>query len=209
MKRTIELNKTYRLQAGAQYALLQVTKAENGALEVKDLKSGKVKNVSQASFQKKLDNGDIYVSATTAAAQPLYEKNSWESKAQAELLEDLKDVKNALLKVSDASKVRTFAHLEPTQELLKDAKSLSTRAGQLLVNLERSVGKFAAKAAATAALPKAKSVIVCPECGYENQTDWCLLSDNEEEMYCDECEHVLDPDDCVDISKYKWREKKH
>jgi len=52
--------------------------------------------------------------------------------------------------------------------------------------------------------PKAKSVCICPECEHENQIEDI---DNEEEMYCDNCEHVLDPDDCIDVKKYKWREK--
>jgi hypothetical protein len=48
--------------------------------------------------------------------------------------------------------------------------------------------------------PRAKSVCVCPECEYENQIE---DADDEDEMYCDECEHVLDSDDCVDINKRK------
>lgn len=52
--------------------------------------------------------------------------------------------------------------------------------------------------------PKAKFVCICPECEHENQIE---DADNEEEMYCEDCEHCLDPDDCIDIKKYKWREK--
>lgn len=65
--RVLEKNKTYRIQHGQKYNLFQILDIEGDTLKIKDLKRGTNKHVSKTSFQKKLDMGQIHVSAQTVA----------------------------------------------------------------------------------------------------------------------------------------------
>lgn len=63
MDRLIEKNRTYRIpHENGETKLYQVLEVGK-SLKVKDLKSGTVKQMDRSSFQKRLNAGEIYVSA--------------------------------------------------------------------------------------------------------------------------------------------------
>ena len=62
MDRQIEKDKTYRIPHKDGTDLLQVLSLGE-PLKVKNLKTGKIQEMSKQSFQKRLNAGEIYVSA--------------------------------------------------------------------------------------------------------------------------------------------------
>lgn len=67
--RVIEVNRTYRCpKEGGGTDLYRVRSIGGDSLVVEDMKTGKTRTVNRAGFQKKLDKGEIYVSAALVDA---------------------------------------------------------------------------------------------------------------------------------------------
>ena len=63
MERLIEKDRTYRIpKENGETDLYQVVSIGN-ELRLKNIKTGTIKNVNKSNFQKRLDAGEIYVSA--------------------------------------------------------------------------------------------------------------------------------------------------
>jgi len=63
MKRPIETDRTYRLQHEDQYSLFWVDSVSGDTVNLKDLRTGKTKDVSKSWFQAQLDSGKMTVSS--------------------------------------------------------------------------------------------------------------------------------------------------
>ena len=64
MQRIIETKKTYRIPHAGKTALLRVHTLKEDTLSVEDLKTGRHFSMKRSAFQRGLDEGTIYVSAS-------------------------------------------------------------------------------------------------------------------------------------------------
>jgi ribosomal protein S4E len=62
-KRMIEKNRTYRIPRGDETDLFHVLEIGSDSLKLKNLKTNRTETVNKSNFQKRLDAGEIYVSA--------------------------------------------------------------------------------------------------------------------------------------------------